>query len=188
VDDITKAANVAKGTFYLYFREKREIYHEVIKSFLDLIKDFANLVVEHDPSPADYFAKVQEGARGLLAALTDNRQLARLAYREALGSDESMVAMFRDFYRELAELECKNLEMAMQLGIVRKCTPLAVAYMHIGMVERLLLEVLERPEAFPPLEQLVDELLRVGYEGLRGPHGPPWELMFAPSNKQEPSA
>jgi len=27
VDDITRAAGVAKGTFYLYFDEKREVYY-----------------------------------------------------------------------------------------------------------------------------------------------------------------
>ena len=39
VDDITRAAGVAKGTFYLYFAEKREVYHEVIRGFMQLIHD-----------------------------------------------------------------------------------------------------------------------------------------------------
>ena len=178
VDDITRAADVAKGTFYLYFSEKREIYVEVIRSFLDLIKGFADLVTEQTPSPSEYFDRVRKGAVGLLEMLQQNRQLARLAYRESLGVDEQLTALLQSFYREIAEVEVKNLELAMQLGVVRKCHPLVIAYMHIGLVERLILEMLERPDDFPPIEQIVDELLRTGYEGLRGPLGPPWATMF----------
>jgi AcrR family transcriptional regulator len=178
VDDITRAADVAKGTFYLYFSEKREIYVEVIRSFLDVIKGFVDLVTEQTPSPSDYFDRVRRGAVGLLEMLQQNRQLARLAYRESLGVDEQLTALMQSFYREIAELEVKNLELAMQLGVVRQCHPLVVAYMHIGLTERVILEMLERPDDFPPVEQIVDELLRTGYEGLRGPLGPPWSAMF----------
>jgi AcrR family transcriptional regulator len=171
VDDITRAADVAKGTFYLYFSEKREIYVEVIRSFVDL-------VTEQTPSPSDYFDRVRRGAVGLLEMLQQNRQLARLAYREALGVDEQLTALLQTFYREIADLEVKNLELAMQLGVVRKCHPLVVAYMHIGLTERVILEMLERPDDFPPIEQIVDELLRTGYEGLRGPLAPTWSVMF----------
>lgn len=178
VDDITRAADVAKGTFYLYFSEKREVYVEVIRSFLDVIKGFVDLVTEQTPSPSDYFDRVRRGAVGLLEMLQQNRQLARLAYRESLGVDEQLTALLQSFYREIADLEVKNLELAMQLGVVRPCHPLVVAYMHIGLTERVILEMLERPDDFPPIEQIVDELLRTGYEGLRGPLAPTWSVMF----------
>jgi AcrR family transcriptional regulator len=178
VDDITRAADVAKGTFYLYFSEKREIYLEVIRSFLTVIKEFVDLVTAQTPSPVEYFEKVRSGAVGLLEMLQQNRELARLAYREALGVDEELTAMLRRFYREIAEAEVRNLELAMQLGMVRRCHPLVVAYMHLGLVERVVLEMLERPDDFPPAQQIVDELLRTGYEGIRGPIGPPWSVIF----------
>ena len=178
VDDITRAADVAKGTFYLYFSEKREIYHEVIRGFLDLIKEFGELATEHTPSPAEYFERIQGGARRLVEVLQGNRQLARLAYREALGVDSTLTAMFRDFYREIAEMEARNLRLAVQIGVVRPCEPQVVAYAHIGMLERVVLEVLERPEDFPPLEVLVSEMLRIGYEGIRGPSAPAWTAIF----------
>jgi AcrR family transcriptional regulator len=178
VDDITRAADVAKGTFYLYFSEKREIYVEVIRSFLQVIKQFVDLVTAQTPSPADYFARVKERAVGLLEMLQQNRNLVRLAYRESRGVDEQLTALMRTFYRDIAEVEVKNLELAMQLGVVRRCHPLVIAYMHIGLVERVILEMVDRPDDFPPIDQLVDELLRTGYEGLRGPLGPAWTTIF----------
>src|SRR6266542_4440633 len=57
VDDITRAAGVAKGTFYLYFDEKREIYYEVIRGFLALIKDIGASVAREVHTAPDFFAR-----------------------------------------------------------------------------------------------------------------------------------
>jgi AcrR family transcriptional regulator len=178
VDDITRAANVAKGTFYLYFSEKREIYYEVIRVFLDLVKEAGVVVQEPTGSPTEFVERTRRNARQLIRVLTENRQLTRMAFREAAGLDARLTELWRRFYREIAEVEAQNLEFGIQLGVVRPCHALLQAYVHIGMVERVMLELLEHPEDFPATDQLVDEMLRAGYEGLRGPHGPPWSILF----------
>lgn len=178
VDDITRAANVAKGTFYLYFSEKREIYYEVIRVFLDMVKEAGVLINSPTGSPTEFVERTRSNARNLIRVLTDNRQLTRMAYGEAAGLDPRLTDLWRKFYREIAEVEAQNLEVGMRLGVVRPCHALLQAYVHIGMVERVMLELLEHPEDFPPAEQLVDEMLRAGYEGLRGPNGPPWTVLF----------
>jgi AcrR family transcriptional regulator len=178
VDDITRAANVAKGTFYLYFSEKREIYYEVIRVFLELVKEAGLTVQPATGSPTEYVERTRSNARSLIGLLTDNRQLTRMAYREASGLDPRLTELWRTFFREIAEVEARNLEFGIQLGVVRPCHALLQAYVHIGMVERVMLELLEHPEEFPPTDELVDEMLRAGYEGLRGPNGPPWTALF----------
>jgi AcrR family transcriptional regulator len=178
VDDITRAANVAKGTFYLYFTEKREIYYEVIRVFLDLVKEAGVVVQEPTGSPTEFVERTRRNARQLIRVLTENRQLTRMAFREAAGLDPRLTELWRRFYREIAEVEAQNLEFGIQLGVVRPCHALLQAYVHIGMVERVMLELLEHPEDFPATDELVDEMLRAGYEGLRGPYGPPWNILF----------
>src|SRR6059036_3930333 len=65
VDDITRAAGVAKGTFYLYFREKREIYYEVIRGFLQLIKDIGRSVTDA-AARQDFLARAERAAHLLM--------------------------------------------------------------------------------------------------------------------------
>jgi AcrR family transcriptional regulator len=178
VDDITRTANVAKGTFYLYFSEKREIYYEVIRVFLQMVKEAGVQVTSPTGSPAEFCETTRMNARNLIRLMTENRQLTRMAFREAAGLDTTLTELWRQFYREIAEVEARNLEFGMKLGVVRPCHALLQAYVHIGMVERVMLELIEHPEDFPPPEQTVDEMLRAGYEGLRGPNGPPWSEMF----------
>jgi AcrR family transcriptional regulator len=178
VDDITRSASVAKGTFYLYFAEKREIYYEVVRVFLELVKAAGVAVHAPSGSPAEFVERTRENARQLIHVLTANRDLTRMAYREASGLDPRLTELWRAFYREIAEVQAQNLELGMRLGVVRPCHALLQAYIQIGMVERVMLELLEHPDDFPPAEQLVDEMLRVSYEGLRGGQGPAWPELF----------
>jgi len=179
VDDITRTANVAKGTFYLYFSEKREIYYEVIRVFLEMVKAAGLVVNTSSILPAEFMEVTRQNACRLIRVLTENRQLTRMAYGEAAGLDPRLTELWRKFYRDIAEVQSRNLEMAIQLGVVRPCHTFLQAYVHIGIVERVMLELLEHPEDFPPTEVLVDDMLHAVYEGLRGPNGPPWTALFA---------
>jgi AcrR family transcriptional regulator len=167
VDDITRAAGVAKGTFYLYFTEKREIYYEVIRGFMQLIKDIGRSVGQTSPDPLDFFARNEKAAVELMNIFVENRQLARLAYRESMGLDPQLEEMIRGFYQEIAELAAANLQVAMDLGLIRRVDPHLVAYAQIGMVERVLLALIDDPERFPDPEAVVRELMQLSFEGLR---------------------
>jgi AcrR family transcriptional regulator len=173
VDDITRGAGVAKGTFYLYFGEKREVYHEVIRGFMQLIRDIGATIGESvaTGNPLAFFAHAERAAHELMTIFMQNRDLARLAYREAMGLDPELEAMMRDFYRQIAEVAAKNIEVAMSLGIIRPCSPLLVAYAQIGMVERALLALAESPADFPPPDEVVREILHLAFEGIRIPGG-----------------
>jgi len=172
VDDITRTAGVAKGTFYLYFDEKREIYYEVIRGFMQLVKDIGSSVTATSTEPADFFARAEHAARELMAVFLENRELARLAYRESMGLDRELERMIGDFYREIAMVTAHNIEVAMELGLVRRVDPLLTAYAHIGIVERVLMAMVDDPDRFPDPDQVVRERMRLSWEGLRRPGQP----------------
>jgi AcrR family transcriptional regulator len=168
VDDITRAAGVAKGTFYLYFEEKREIYYEVIRGFLALIKDIGRSIGQA-PRGSDYFSRAEHAAHQLMRVFIENREMARLAYRESMGLDAELEKLIGGFYREIAEVEAANIRVGIDLGLFRAVDPLVVAYAHIGMVERVLLAMLEEGSGLPAPEAIVKELMLLAFEGLRKP-------------------
>lgn len=172
VDDITRAAGVAKGTFYLYFDEKRSIYYEVIESFMQLVKDIGSSVGAAPTDILDFFARAEAAALELVGIFMDNRELARLAYRESMGLDPKLETMLSDFYREIAEVEATNIRVAIELGFIREVNPLLTAYAHMGIVERVMLALVDRPDDFGEPTQVVRELMRLAWEGVRLPGGP----------------
>jgi AcrR family transcriptional regulator len=167
IDDITRAANVGKGTFYLYFQEKREIYYEVIRGFFQLIQDIAGSIGDTAREGLDVVAGAERGALELMRVFLDNRELARLAYRESMGLDPELERMVRGFYRELAGIEAQNIRLGIELGLLRDVDPLLTAYTHIGMVERVLLQLLDDEHGLPAPDVIVKELVRLAFEGLR---------------------
>lgn len=168
VDDITRAAGVAKGTFYLYFQEKREVYYEVVRSFLQLIKDIGRSVGESRAGD-DFMSRTERAAHELMKVFVDNHEMARLAYRESMGLDRELEQLIRGFYREIAEVEAANIRVGIDLGLFRSVDPLLVAYAHIGMVERVLLAMLESNSGLPAPETVVKELMSIAFEGLKRP-------------------
>jgi len=166
VDDITRAAGVAKGTFYLYFEEKREIYYELVRMFLQHVKDIGASVAREVHNAADFYARCERAANELLRVFSEHYALARLTYRESMSLDPELERMLREFYRDLARVEADNIRVGMELGLFRAVDPLICAYAHIGMVERVCLGLLSEREP-PAPELVVRELLTVAFEGLR---------------------
>ena len=167
VDDITKAAGVAKGTFYLYFAEKPAIFYELMQGFFELVTDTGLAISQDVDARANYFTRVQEGARRLAQLFRDNRDLVRLAYRESMGMDERLERMVRNFYRRLAEVEAENIRLGISLGLLRDdLDPMLVAYAHVGMMERVFLQW-QFDRSFPPIEDLEVQLVKLAYFGLK---------------------
>jgi AcrR family transcriptional regulator len=166
VDDVTRAAGVAKGTFYLHFQEKREIYVEVISGFLHLVQDIGRQVGERATAGPDFLTRAEEAADDLMRIFTENRDLARLAYRESMGIDPELTNLVRSFYREMAEIEAKNIQRGIDLGFLRPVNPMLVAYAHIGMVERVLVTAMDEDAGMPDTRTVVRELMQIAFEGL----------------------
>lgn len=167
VDDITRAAGVAKGTFYLYFEEKREVYYEVVRGFLELVKSIGRSVSEGASEKGDFMASAERAAHALMQVFVDNREMARLAWRESMGLDAELERMIRTFYHEIAEVEAENIRRGMELGLFRPVNMLVVAYAHIGMVERVLLAMLDPESGLPATHAVVKEMMALAYEGLK---------------------
>jgi AcrR family transcriptional regulator len=174
VEDITRAAGVAKGTYYLYFQEKREIFLAIIGELLDAIKAVGASVADVAPGepPLGLLDRAERAADRLVDLVQENGALARLVWRESMGMDRALEAMLRDFYRETAEIEAKNIRLAQSIGLLRDCDPLLTAFAHIGMVERVLFTMLDAPDLLPDRRTLVREMMRLAYEGLRAPGAP----------------
>jgi AcrR family transcriptional regulator len=166
VDDITRKAGVAKGTFYLYFDEKREIYHELVRTFLQHITDIGRSVAREVKTPKDFFARTEQATNELLRVFIDHFPLARLAYRESMGINPELDRMLRQFYRDLAKVEAENIRLGIELGLFRQVDPLVTAYAHIGMVERVALGLLTEKNP-PEPKHVARDLLSIAFEGLR---------------------
>lgn len=166
VDDITRLAGVAKGTFYLHFDEKRAVFLEVVRAFLALVKDIGRTLASGSGDEAAFFAQANRALSELVRVFFENREVARLTARESMGFDPEVEALLRDFYREIADVHADNIRRGIAIGVFRPVDPLLAAYAHIGMLERVVLASFDG-ELPADAAVLSRELMSLAFEGLR---------------------
>lgn len=136
VDDVAEAAGVAKGTLYLYFRSKREIYLEALRrDVLALNRETASLVAASPTVEAKLRAFI--GAR--VRYCEENRDFFKIYYSEFGNTFNPTPAPkeFRDMYAEQAGMLQAVLEQAAtpRAG----CTALMIYDMTRGLIAQRML-------------------------------------------------
>ncbi len=143
VDDIVAAANVAKGTFYLYFRDKRSIFVELVDGLFQRIST-AILRVDTD---ADVEAQVKHNLRAILAVLLDDRETTQILIVHATGLDPEFAEKIRSFYDVARTLLRESLAEGQRLGIVADGDPDVFATLSMGALKEVLFAIQDAEKA-----------------------------------------
>jgi len=164
VEDIVTAAGVARGTFYLYFADKRAIFEEIVDRFI--AKLAMNIVrvdlYDQQRSVAD---QVSENIRRIVSILLEDRATTKILLADALGVDPAFDRRLHSFYDEVGKLLEQSLRDGQELGIVEIGDAAMYAIMTLGVVKELLYQVILRGWDHPE-ETIVEEIfsfLRRGY-------------------------
>jgi AcrR family transcriptional regulator len=161
VDDIVHAAQVAKGTFYLYFPDKRSVFSELVDV---LFKRLGAAILKVDPA-SDVDAQIKHNIRATVAVLLDDPALTTILLSYATGMDPAFVTKIRSFYDGVKAILSGSLAEGQRLGIVAPGDPRRFATFTVGALKELLAE---NVSAETPLlrEEIVDALfafLQAGY-------------------------
>jgi AcrR family transcriptional regulator len=169
VDDIVALAKVAKGTFYLYFPDKRSIFAELVRG---LFARLGGAILRVDPS-ADVEAQVKHNIRAIVAVLLDDAALTSILLSHAAGLDPAFVKQLRSFRQEVKKLLELSLSEGQRLGIVAQGDTELYATFTIGALKEVLFENALVVQVHPR-EQIVTalyELLSRGYLRMEQPSG-----------------
>lgn len=109
VSSITQHADVAQGTFYLYFHSKEEI-------FLRLVEDIGHQLRAHSAQAIAGARDRIDAERLGFEAFFEFTSKHRNLYRIVQESQFVDARVFRDYYEKLAEGYCKALESATRAG------------------------------------------------------------------------
>lgn len=141
VEDVCAAANVAKGTYYLYFKDKRAVLEELVDGlFARLGGAILRVDVERDVR-----AQVEHNIRAIVAVFLDDLALTRILLSYAAGLDPAFVRKIASFYEVTRTLLKNALEEGQRLGIVAAGDPEFYATLSLGGLKELLLEAASSP-------------------------------------------
>jgi AcrR family transcriptional regulator len=165
VDDIVVAAGVARGTFYLYFEDKRAVFTELIDGFAEQITAAILRIVTDDPTRpvAD---QVRLNIRAIFGLCLAERSMTKILFTDAVGVDPEFERKLSTFYEAVVQLLTESLKDGQGLGIVADGEPRVLAYLSIGALKELLYQAVTlglSEESADALTEQIYGFLRSGY-------------------------
>jgi AcrR family transcriptional regulator len=160
IEDIVTRAGIARGTFYLYFQDKRAVFQELLADFFSTLQ---RSIIRIDVS-RDVTAQVRQNVRQVLQTLLDNRLVAKIMLSGAVGVDDEFDSQLLDFYGQVVDLIEASLRFGQGAGLIRPCNPRIAAFCMLGSIKEVMYHfVMER--FVPSLDELVEELVAYNMQG-----------------------
>ena len=137
IDDIVTQAGVARGTFYLYFEDKRAVFSDLIDRFAVELGMTIVRITSDDPTQS-VAVQVRENIRRILGACLADRAMTKILFNDAVGVDPAFDRKLMNFYDSMVGLLTESLRDGQGLGVVSDGEPRVLAYLTLGALKELL--------------------------------------------------
>jgi AcrR family transcriptional regulator len=162
---IIERAQIARGTFYLYFSSKAAVFDSILdQAMTDLRAKLRRIDVE-DTAAAPPQVQLREQIVSALEYVVRDRSLATLLLSAGHTPDAEAAERLDQFFGEVRDLLRRAMESGMEIGLLRKVEPELAAAAMLGMI-RGVIEQLIRDPAPPPVDVVVAEMLMVALRGV----------------------
>jgi AcrR family transcriptional regulator len=168
IDDIVAQAGVARGTFYLYFEDKRAVFSDLIDRFAVELGMTIVRITTDDPTQS-VAVQVRENIRRIIGTCLSDRAMTKILFSDAVGVDPAFDRKLMNFYDSMVGLLTESLRDGQGLGVVADGEPRVLAYLTLGSLKELLYQAVTlglAEESADALTQQMYSFLAHGY--LRG--------------------
>ena len=147
IEDIVNAAGVARGTFYLYFEDKRAVFEEIVdRAFAQI----GMVIVRVDPKDKGRTLgeQVRENIDRLVTTLLEDQATTRILLSEAMGVDPAFDRKLRAFYEIAEKLLEESLREGQELGVVVPGDAKMLAHLTLGALKEVLFQMVKREAGY----------------------------------------
>ena len=162
---IIERAQIARGTFYLYFASKAAVFDSILDQALADLRARIHRIEVDDPAAPPPQVQLRAQVIETLTYIVQDRPLATLLLSAGNTPDVEAAERIEQFYGEIRDLLNRALQGGLEIGLLRKCHPELVAAAMLGLI-RGVIEQLVRKENALTIEEVVDELLMVALRGV----------------------
>jgi AcrR family transcriptional regulator len=161
VMDIVKAVGISAGTFYLYFKDKRDLFKKItgssFKNLRDYLIDLRRPVNIWERSEREL--KLKETYTALFEYVDTNPELILMLLRGSYGVDEDFDASswfsFNSWAHDLAE----DVQNWLDLGIISGIDPMIFGHAVVGMAIQIIHSYIVEKQF--TRDQAIDAIIRM---------------------------
>ena len=161
---IIERADIARGTFYLYFESKSAVFSSILdQAMADLRRHMHRIEVDNPKIPPQLQLRAQ--VIDALEYVVQDRPLAMLLLSAGHTPDAEAAERLDQFFGEIRDLLRRAFESGQEIKLLRKVQPELLAAAMLGMIRGVVELLVTQPDA-PPVAAAVDELLTVALRGV----------------------
>ena len=164
VSKLIQHAGIARATFYLYFKSKRDVFNFILD---ELIMEVEGVIkrIKFDSS-ASPLEQLRSILRLVIKLGLENPEMTRIVLSRAGGLDPEFDRKLQEFYEAVLGKIESSLHRGIELGLVRKCNTKITACCILGcMKEAINLAILDQ-DPMSQLDSVLDEILNFGLHGI----------------------
>lgn len=162
---IIERAQIARGTFYLYFSSKAAVFDSILdQAMLDLRGKLRRIEVV-DPAAPPPQVQLREQVVATLEYIVRDRPLAMLLITAGHTPDAEATERLDQFFSEVRSLIARALETGVEIGLLRPCNAGLVAAAMLGMIRGVIELIIHQTDA-PTVDEVVSEMLMVALRGV----------------------
>lgn len=166
VADIIARAGIARGTFYLYFQNKRDLFEELLEQVVGELR-LRIQRIRVGPDQPDPVQQLRNNLRRVLTFVLTERDLTDILLNHSTGFDRDLDARIRDFYEKIADQIQRSLDLGIEMNLVRECDTRVAAYCILGGIKEVVTALSRHRRR--DIGKLVEEILGFGLRGVARP-------------------
>ena len=139
VDDIASRVPVARGTFYLYFDDKLDVFQALVDGFFERIATSIKSIDLEDPGRSPR-AQLRQNIERVVALALDDPGMVKIGFSTVMGVDAGLDEKLRGFYGALRQFMDESLATGQAIGLVREGDRRLMLAMALGGLKELLLD------------------------------------------------
>ncbi|HDH97275.1 MAG TPA: TetR/AcrR family transcriptional regulator [Proteobacteria bacterium] len=159
VSDIIEAAGVARGTFYLYFKSKRDVFTALVEYIIQKIDSLVTPLPMD--TPEQILPRLKETLLKVYGFFDSDRDLAALIIREATSLDAQSWESLNEAVALLSNWIASYIERGQRLGVLCRVNPKILSFTFLGALREMLLQYAITGFLDSELEEMTETLLEV---------------------------
>jgi len=134
IQDITTALDISTGTFYAYFKNKKELFVEVVNEVVRTILGEAAVAIKQEQ---DFISRLLVRGRVFYENYTRYQEILSLLRAEMASEEKWALKKVTKIYQKLTQPLVREIQQAIDQGIIREVDQELLAYSMTGLIEIL---------------------------------------------------
>ena len=162
---IIERAQIARGTFYLYFESKAAVFDSILDQAMADLRARIHRIEVDDPAAPPPQVQLRDQVVATLEYIVGDRALATLLLSAGNTPEAEATERLDAFYGEVRDLLVRALETGTEIGLLRRCNVRLASAALLGLI-RGVIEQLVRHPGEATIDEVVTEMLMVALRGV----------------------